>query len=244
MIAVGADGVVHLSYVSYGTPSADGSGVPATLWSAQSQDDGRTWSGFTKVATTTAVGSSTLPGTTLHRSIVQYLAVSPDRPGHLYVAVNQLTDGQVGVMLTASRDNGRTWSEPVRVNDDTGAEHQFSATVAAGPRRSGRRGLRHAGVVPAEGSRHPRGRSGPPRHLHRPEPANVPGRRQRACEDPTATCEDIFAGDYFSMQVSDSRVYVLSTSTHPRSSVLGDDARALHYQQQALTSVGRRHLRL
>jgi hypothetical protein len=31
-------------------------------------DDGRTWTGFDRVATTTAIGGSTLPGTTVHRT--------------------------------------------------------------------------------------------------------------------------------------------------------------------------------
>ena len=46
------------------------------------------------------------------------------------------------------------------------------------------------------------------------------------------------------MQVSNSRVYVLSASTHPPSRVVGDDGRPLHYQQQVLTSIGRQHLGL
>ncbi len=276
MIAVGADGVVHLSYVSYGTPSADGTSVPATLWSARSTDDGRSWSGFDRVVTTTVVGSGTLPGTTLHRSIVQYLAVSPDRPGHLYVVWNRLRRGQVDVMLTASRDDGRTWSRPRRVNDDHGRQHQFSATVAAGPRGAvavafydlRARCPRHdPAVLPAH-----RGAAGTcigltlqpfrdgPRGLRATTKGNVrlsrhlwdpyqPGGTrggipQQACEDAAAACDDIFLGDYFSLQVSARRVYVLSASTHPPSRVRGDDGRPLHYQQQLLTTVERRHLGL
>ena len=52
-------------------------------------------------------------------------------------------------------------------------------------------------------------------------------------------CDDIFLGDYFSMQVSRHQVHVLSTSTHPRSRVRDDEGRRLHYQQQVLTTVGR-----
>ena len=133
MLAVGPRGVVYLSYVSYGEVSADGRSVPATLWSARSRDDGRTWTRTRKVATTRVVATSTLPRTTLHRTIVQYLAVSPDRPGHLYVAWNRLRHGNVDVMLTGSRDGGRSWSSPRRVNERR-RHHQFSATVAAGPR--------------------------------------------------------------------------------------------------------------
>jgi len=275
MVAVGADGVVHLSYVSYGTPSADGSSVPTTLWSARSTDDGRTWSGFTRVADTTTVGSGTLPGTTLHRPIVQYLAVSPDRPGHLYVAWNRLSHGQVDVMLSASHDNGRTWSPPTRVNDDHGSTHQFSATVAAGLRGAVAVGFydmrarcpRHdPAVLPAhrgqpgtcigltlqpyrdgpQGLRATRRNLLVSRHLWDPyQPGQTRGGvGQQACEDSAAPRDDIFLGDYFSMQVSGRRVYLLSASTHPRSRVRGDDGRRLHYQQQVLTTVDRRRLGL
>jgi hypothetical protein len=275
MLAVGADGVVHLSYVTYGTPSADGNSVPATLWSARSADDGRTWRGFTRVAATTAVGTSTLPGTTLHRSIVQYLATSPDRPGHLYVAWNRLRRGQVDVMVTASHDNGRTWSRPRRVNDDRGAANQFSATVAAGPRGAvavafydmRARCPRHDPAILAEhrgeagtcialtlqpfrdradGLHTARGNVRVSRHLWDPyQPGGTRGGRpQRACEEATAQCDNIFLGDYFSMQVSGRRVYLLSTSTHSASRVRGDHGHRLHYQQQVLTTVDRRDLGL
>jgi hypothetical protein len=275
MIAVGRDGVVHLSYVSYGKPPAHGTSIPAALWTARSTDDGRTWSGFRRVAATTAIGGSTLPGTTVHRSIVQYLAVSPDRPRHLYVVWNRLRHRQVDVMLSASRDGGRNWSRPRRVNDDAGSAHQFSATVAAGPRSAVAVGFydmrarcpRHDPAI----LRADRGRRDTciglslqayhdsyghlvrttrnvlvSRHLWDPyQPGQTRGGLpQRACEDASATCDDIFLGDYFSMQVSRSRVYLLSASTHPRSRVRGDNGRRLHYQQQVLTTVRRSALGL
>jgi hypothetical protein len=275
MVDVGPDGVVYLSYVSYGTPSKDGSSVPATLWSARSTDDGRTWGGFSRVARTTAIGTSTLPGTTLHRPIVQYLAVSPDSPGHLYVAWNRLRRGQVDVMIAASHDGGRTWTRSRRVNDDHGSRHQFSATVAAGPRGAVAVGFydmrarcpRHDPAI----LRSHRGRAGTcigltlqpfhdgarglhatrhnllvSRHLWDPyQPGGTRGGiHQQACEDAVAHCDNIFLGDFFSMQVSGRRVYLLSVSTHPRSSVRGDGGRRLHYQQQLLTTVDRRNLGL
>ena len=271
MIAVGPDGVVYLSYVSYGATSADGATAPATLWLARSTDDGRTWTGFDKVADTTALADCCVPGTTLHRSIVQYLAVSPDRPGHVYVAWNEARAGQVDVRLTSSRDGGRSWAAPRTVNDDRNGANQFSATIAAGPRGAvvvGFYDFRYrcpsdAAILPehrgkagacigltlqpyrdVRGSlRATRGNLLASRHLwdpYQPGTQTRGGVAQVPCEDPSATCDDIFLGDYFSMQVSTSKVYVLSASTYPPSHVRGDDGRPIHYQQQILTTV-RRH---
>ncbi|MBV8928239.1 MAG: exo-alpha-sialidase, partial [Mycobacteriaceae bacterium] len=272
MIGVGPDGVVYLSYVTYGKTSADGATVPATLWLARSKDDGRTWTGFDKVADTTAIASCCVPGTTLHRSIVQYLAVSPDRPGHVYVAWNEVNHGQVDVRLASSADGGRHWSRPVTVNDDRSGAQQFSATVAAGPHGAlavafydmrgtcpnssailpehrGKAGTcigltlqayrDHGGAVRAVG-----GNVLASRHLWDPyQPGQTRGGiGQLACEDPGPTCSNIFLGDYFSMQVSASRVYVLSVSTYPPSSVRADGGGRIHYQQQVLTTVSRRAL--
>ena len=66
------------------------------------------------------------------------------------------------------------------------------------------------------------------------------GVTQRACESPGDPCTDIFLGDYFGLQVSAKRVYVLSSSTYYPSQVRGDDGRRLRYQQQVLTTVSRR----
>ena len=70
------------------------------------------------------------------------------------------------------------------------------------------------------------------------------GLSQLACESASATCTNIFVGDYFSMQVSDKNVYVLSSSTAPAPRVPADGGGQIHYQQQLLTTVARTHLGL
>jgi len=275
MIAVGPDGVLYLSYVTYGATSSDGKTVPATIWSTRSTDDGASWTGLSKVADTTVTAGCCVPGTTLHRSIVQYLAVSPDQPGHLYVAWNAVSEGQVDVKLAASSTGGTSWSAPATVNDDSTGSNQFSATVAAGPRGAvavGFYDMRAAcpksgeAVLPAD-----RGRSNTcigltvqayrdhegalsavgsnalvSKQLWDPyQPGQARGGlSQLACESPGATCTNIFIGDYFSMQLSDKNLYVLSSSTAPASLVLADGGGQIHYQQQLLTTVARKHLGL
>jgi hypothetical protein len=275
MIGVGPDGVVYLTYVSYGSTSADGKTVPATIWLARSTDDGKTWSGFDKVADTTVIANCCVPGTTLHRSIVQYLAVSPDQPGHVYIAWNEVNGGQVDVKLTSSSNGGRTWTPGAVVNDDAVGANQYQATVAAGPGGAVVVGFYDFRAnCPNGGSailRENRGKANTciglrlqayrdtgsdvtaiagnrlaSRHLWDPyQPGQTrDGIKQVACEKPTADCSDIFIGDYFSMQISGRNVYVLSSSTFPPSGVRADGGGQIHYQQQVLTTVQRRHLGL
>lgn len=64
------------------------------------------------------------------------------------------------------------------------------------------------------------------RHLwdpYQPGSATRNGIRQLACERPSADCTDIFIGDYFSLQISQRNVYVLSASTFPPSGVQADE---------------------
>src|SRR5260370_21114350 len=63
------------------------------------------------------------------------MAVSPDQPGHVYVAYNDFNGTQYNVFLVQSTDGGQTWSRPVPVNDDIAsgrvADH-FQPEVASG----------------------------------------------------------------------------------------------------------------
>jgi hypothetical protein len=127
-LAVGRGGTVYLSFVSYGK------GTAATLWVARSRDDGRSWADVHRVADTRVVRTCCLPHTRVHDGVVEYLAASPDRAGHVFVAWEELRGGQLDVRLAASRNGGRSWSRPARVNDDRGRTDQFQAQVAAGPR--------------------------------------------------------------------------------------------------------------
>lgn len=68
------------------------------------------------------------------------------------------------------------------------------------------------------------------------------GIKQVACEKAKSDCDDIFIGDYFSMAISDTNVYTMSSSTHYPSSVIGDSGKPIYYQQQLLTTVKRSEL--
>jgi hypothetical protein len=266
-IAVGADGVVHLTFVDY-------DGEAATIWTMRSSDDGRSWQPRVKVADTRVIRSCCLPGTHVHDGVVEFAAASPERPGHLFVTWERFDGRQLDVQLARSTDGGRTWSAPVTVNDDGGSTDQFQPEVAAGPDgavavafydKRGRcpvaesvraevRGAANTCIGVSlqafrdAGARLARvgGNARLSRGLWDPEMPRQfrGGYLQVACEDSSADCDDIFIGDYFQLAISRRNVYVLSTSTHYPSGVRADDGRPIYYQQQILHTANRAALGL
>ncbi len=128
--AVDAAGNVYVSIAS-DSPSPD----PKTIYVARSSDDGVTWSTFSPVETVGTIGGCCLPNTTFRDGILENFAASPDYPGHLYVVWEDWDGSQFDVKFSQSTDFGRTWSNPIVVNDnaDRTASDQFQPQVAAGP---------------------------------------------------------------------------------------------------------------
>lgn len=268
-IAAGADGAVHLSWVTYGR------GEAATLWSARSTDDGRSWGTASRVADTTVVKSCCLPGTDVHDGAVDVLSASRTQPGHLYLTWEERAGDRLRVRLASSTDGGATWSAPVLVDDDGPAADQFSPTVASGPdgavvvafydkrwrcptfpavlpRHRGKADTCIGVSVQAYRDRGagPEAVGGNRRVTHLLWDPDQPGQwrqglPQRACEDPKPDCHDVFIGDYIDLEVGAHDVYVLSTSTHyPGPGARADDGRKIYYQRVVLHTVSRRALRL
>ncbi|MHB8603981.1 MAG: sialidase family protein [Thermoplasmatota archaeon] len=106
-----------------------------------SSDDGQKWSEATKVAAfkqptgKNEYGWDTLQGSAFR--IVPYGSLGVDKTkganaGRVYVAWFDATAGNGDIMLSSSAD-GKTWSAPIKVNDDTGAADQFLPALAVGP---------------------------------------------------------------------------------------------------------------
>lgn len=71
------------------------------------------------------------------------------------------------------------------------------------------------------------------------------GLEQRPCEDPGPTCDEVFIGDFFALQVSATSVYVLSTTTHfPGPGARSDHGHPIYYQRAVLHTVPRDRLGL
>ena len=72
----------------------------------------------------------------------------------------------------------------------------------------------------------------------------VGGLGQMACASHDDPCTTSFIGDYFGLAISDSKVYVLSVSTHYPSNVTSDQGGPVYYQQQVLSTLTRQALGL
>ncbi len=106
-----------------------------------SSDDGLKWSQPVKAATfkdpsaQNAHGRNVLNGSEFRVS--SYGTIAVDRgngthAGRVYVAYFDYSAGNGETMLVWS-DDGKTWSQPVRVNDDAGSADQFLPALSVGP---------------------------------------------------------------------------------------------------------------
>src|SRR5713101_1435178 len=131
--AVDPSGDLYVAYTNIGTKT-----TTADFFVTRSTDDGKTFSTPVQAGSgnTIGVGSVRVTNTTFRDGINYAFAVSPDFPGHLYLAYNDFNGSQYNVFLVQSTDGGQTWSKPVPVNDDIAsgrvADH-FQPAVAAGP---------------------------------------------------------------------------------------------------------------
>lgn len=266
-LTVGANGALYVAYAAY---AADGT---TRFWTESSTDDGRTWGAFRKVARRTRLDlAAAFPGTKVHVGAPESFVASPDEPGHLYLAWEEMKAGRLGIRFTSSTDGGRTWSPARQVNDDRGPTDQVQPVVAAGSRGAiavafyDRRAAcpRSAAVAPDD-----RGRANtcfsvslqPMKDVgHRVvflggnrrisaaawdpnEPVQQRGGLgQQSCDAYDNPCTDIFIGDFFGLTITDRQVYALSVSTARPSSVRSDTGGPVYYQQQVLSTVSRRAL--
>ena len=263
--AVDAAGDVYVSVVSF-PPS----GKASSIYVARSTDDGRTFNPF--VAAVPDVGLlpvTALPNTSFRDGIVENFTASKTYPGHLYLTYEDWDGTQFDVYFTQSTDAGATWSEPARVNDNTGATDQFQPSVAEGPGGAvaiayyDRRATcpNDPSVLPADVGREnfcidvsvqayrDSGQGAQPvgpnvrASAFTWDPENpgqhVDGLGQMACASHNDPCTVSFIGDYFGLAVSAGNVYVLSVSTHYPSSVEADEGGPVYYQQQVLSTISR-----
>jgi hypothetical protein len=124
--SIDAAGNVYVGFVNIGTKAST-----ADLYVARSTDDGASFSIF-KAGSATLLPSP-LPNTTFRDGITENFAASPTYPGHLYMSYEDWDGTQSDVKFIQSTDFGKTWSAPVKVNDNVNEPtDQFQPSVAAG----------------------------------------------------------------------------------------------------------------
>ena len=130
---VDPSGDLYVAYTNIGTKS-----TVADMFVTKSDDDGNTFTTPVMAASGRIIGVGSVRDTnTTFRDGINYaFAVSQDFPGHLYLAYNDFNGTQYNTFFVQSTDGGKTWSQPVAVNDDIAsgrvADH-FQPAVAAGP---------------------------------------------------------------------------------------------------------------
>ncbi|MDP9251620.1 MAG: glycoside hydrolase [Chloroflexota bacterium] len=127
-------------YLAFAGEDKQTKGSRESLYVAKSTDDGRTFTFSKAVSGVGVIPSCCLPNTTFRDGITEGFAASPTYAGHLYLAYEDwdFTNGQMDVKFVQSANGGATWSNPVKVNDNTesaglGYTDQFQPAVAAGP---------------------------------------------------------------------------------------------------------------
>ena len=101
------------------------------IWS---KDGGATWQGPLPVVS--SVNVPTYQNTTFREGIVNTFAVGTKKVGKYYPLYVSYEDGGSGlsnVFLTASYDNGRTWSAPIQVNDNAGPTEALQPNLNVAP---------------------------------------------------------------------------------------------------------------
>ncbi len=132
---VDQNGALYVSFFGAKTErGVYGSRVIQGIWVARSLDGGITFS-EPVLAAETHWWFPYYSGLYGFRWIVPTPATAVGPDGTIYIAYEDDPDGPEGpdmadIFLISSKDGGRTWSEPVRVNDDSGYAAQFFPMIA------------------------------------------------------------------------------------------------------------------
>jgi hypothetical protein len=107
--------------------------IPTRLAAITSSDGGETWATPVLVATISDIYGLFPPDRYRNASLPAF-AADPAH-GNLYVTWSDKRTGDADILFSVSRDEGQTWSPPLRVNDDTTSvnANQFQPQLAVAP---------------------------------------------------------------------------------------------------------------
>ena len=110
--------------------------IPTRLLAVSSRDGGATWSDPVLAATVHDVPFQFTPEK--YRNFALLAFAGDPQTGQLYLAWEDQRNGDPDILLMTSRNTGKTWSAPVRVNDDSLRDrpyhaYQFQPQLAVAP---------------------------------------------------------------------------------------------------------------
>jgi hypothetical protein len=110
---------------------------PVTTYLVKSSDGGATWSILPSTITIQHATPLEFANTSFRDGITDTFAVGPklDAQGHypLYDAYEDYGAGVTNVLLTASYDDGATWTTPIQVNDNASLVDEFQPNLSVSP---------------------------------------------------------------------------------------------------------------
>lgn len=128
--AVLPDGTLAIAYAYI---SLTNTYIPTKLLVTTTPNGGTTWTTPVDIASVVDLPSP-LKGERYRTTTLPAFAADPNT-GQLYIAWNDFGHGDADILLATSTDKGRTWTKPLRVNDDpigNGAQ-QFQPQLAVAP---------------------------------------------------------------------------------------------------------------
>jgi hypothetical protein len=107
--------------------------IPTRLISLTSHDRGDTWTSPTLIATIHDIAGRFPPEKYRNLSLTGF-ACDP-KTGQLYITWSDKGKRDADILFSTSKDNGQTWSAPIRVNDDPIGDgaNQFQPQIAVAP---------------------------------------------------------------------------------------------------------------
>ncbi|MFL5757644.1 MAG: hypothetical protein ACJ77N_15305 [Chloroflexota bacterium] len=132
---VAPDGAVYSTVTNFDPSHQFGS--PVTTYIVKSADGGTTWSILPGKVTIPSAPPLQFANTTFRDGITDTFGVgnhvSAQGRYPLYIAYEDYRAGWTNVLLTASYDDGTTWTSPIQVNDDGAPVDEFQPNLSVAP---------------------------------------------------------------------------------------------------------------
>lgn len=134
-LLVDDDGTILLSYLVYRGYTNSGSDiVVGDRLLLRSEDNGQSWTGPYKIGEKRVYGNRAQDFSLVSKGL-EAPALAVDRSGgkydgSIYTTWTTIIDGHLQVVAAHSRDGGRTWNDPIQVNDG-GFDSNHSTTMSA-----------------------------------------------------------------------------------------------------------------